>query len=223
MCYYSGSKESLCNRVKCNILFGYKLISEVFMDYKQEELLSKRRALELWDSDYINEIEVGTFEGLSNIHRYLFQDVYSFAGTLRTVNLAKGNFRFAPVLYLEASIKEIEKMPQSTFDECVEKYVEMNVAHPFREGNGRSGRIWLDLMLRAAIGKCVDWSKIEKEDYLSAMERSPVNSLEIKYLIKGALTDDTSNREIYMKGIDNSYRYEEANSVSIFDIDKSDI
>ena len=136
------------------------------------------------------------------------------------MNIAKGNFRFAPVLYLEASIKEIEKMPQNTFEECVDKYVEMNVAHPFREGNGRSGRIWLDKMLKAAVGKCIDWSQIDKESYLSAIERSPVNSLEIKHLLSSALITDISSREIYMKGIDNSYRYEEANTVNIFDVDK---
>lgn len=196
---------------------------EIIMDYKQEEFLSKQRALELWDSGDIDKIETGTFKGLAEIHRYIFQDVYSFAGEIRSVNIAKGNFRFTPVLYLEASIKEIEKMPQNTFEECVDKYVEMNVAHPFREGNGRSGRIWLDKMLKAAVGKCIDWSQIDKESYLSAMERSPVNSLEIKHLLSSSLTTDISSREIYMKGIDNSYRYEEANAVSIFDVDKSHI
>ena len=150
----------------------------------------------------------GTLEALLEIHRVLFEDVYGFAGKVRTVNIAKGNFRFAPVMYLEASLKSIEEIPQSTFEEIVEKYVEMNIAHPFREGNGRSMRIWLDVMLAAELGRVVDWSRVDKEDYLMAMERSPVKDVEIKFLLKAALTDKTNDREIYMKGIDNSYLYE---------------
>ncbi len=175
---------------------------------RAEEKMSKTKALELFEKGLLDSFEVGTFEGLAQIHRFLFGDIYDFAGKMRTVNLAKGNFRFAPVMYLEAALKNIEKMPQSTFDEIIEKYVEMNVAHPFREGNGRSTRIWLDMILKKELGKVVDWSKVDKEDYLLAMERSPIKDLEIKHLLKQALTDQVNDREVYMKGIDASYHYE---------------
>ena len=174
----------------------------------QEERLTKIRALELYDQKILDSFEVGTFAGLKDIHGYLFQDIYSFAGKLRTVNVAKGNFRFAPVLYLKEALLSIDKMPQDTFECIIEKYVEMNVAHPFREGNGRSTRIWLDTMLKKELGKVVDWSKIDKEDYLPAMERSPVRNKEIMMLLKEALTDHIDDRQVYMKGIDASYRYE---------------
>ena len=175
---------------------------------REEERLSKQKALWLFESGTLDKLEAGTFDTLKAIHRYLFEDIYDFAGKMRTVNLAKGNFRFAPLMYLDASLKNIDKMPQSTFDEIIEKYVEMNIAHPFREGNGRSTRIWLDLMLKNGIGKVVDWSKVDKEDYLLAMERSPIKDVEIKVLLKAALTDDINSREMYMKGIDHSYYYE---------------
>ena len=162
----------------------------------------------LFESGTLDKLPVGTFASLKAIHKYLFDDIYDFAGELRTVNLAKGNFRFAPLMYLEAALTNIEKMPQSTFDEIIEKYVEMNVAHPFREGNGRSMRIWLDLMLKNGIGQVVDWSKVDKEDYLLAMERSPIKDVEIKVLLKAALTDNVNSREVFMKGIDHSYYYE---------------
>ena len=168
-----------------------------------EEKISKKKAIELFESGKLDILQAGTFEALKEIHKYLFEDIYEFAGTLRTVNLAKGNFRFAPVMYLEASISNIDKMPQSTYDEIIEKYVEMNIAHPFREGNGRSTRIWLDCILKKELSKVVDWSKVDKEDYLLAMERSPIRDIEIK-----VLTDEINNREIYMKGIDHSYYYE---------------
>ncbi|MDO4664143.1 MAG: Fic/DOC family protein [Erysipelotrichaceae bacterium] len=173
-----------------------------------EEKISKRRAIELFESGYLNKLKPGTFESLSEIHKYLFDSIYDFAGQIRTVNIAKGNFRFAPVMYLEAALENIEKMPQSTYDEIIEKYVEMNVAHPFREGNGRSTRIWLDLILKKELGKVVDWSLVDKEDYLSAMERSPIKDIEIKYVLKQALTDKIDDREVYAKGIDHSYYYE---------------
>lgn len=173
-----------------------------------EERLTKKRALELYDKKILDQYEVGTFAGLQQIHGYLFQDVYEFAGKMRTVNIAKGNFRFAPVLYLDEALKSIDKMPQDTFKAIVEKYVEMNVAHPFREGNGRSMRIWLDNILRREIGRVIDWSMVDKEDYLLAMERSPVRDKEIKSLLKEALTDKIDDRQVYMKGIDASYRYE---------------
>lgn len=188
------------------------------MGTKKEEYLSKKIAVELWDKGIINEFEVGTFKGLQQIHKYIFQDVFSFAGKIRSVNLAKGNFRFAPLLFLEDNLKTIEKMPENEFDEIVEKYVEMNVAHPFRDGNGRVTRIWLDLILKKNLKKCVDWQKIDKMPYLQAMERSPVNSLELKRLIKNALTEDTENRDVYMKGIERSYEYEEQNDIDIYDI-----
>ncbi|WP_456061736.1 protein adenylyltransferase Fic [Anaerovibrio lipolyticus] len=173
-----------------------------------EERLTKKRALELYDNKLLDSFSVGTFEGLQAIHKYLFQDVYDFAGIMRTVNIAKGNFRFAPVLYLSEALSNIDKMPQDSFDHIIEKYVEMNVAHPFREGNGRSTRIWLDCILKKELGKVVDWSRVDKEDYLFAMERSPVRSKEIKSLLQEALTDKINDRQVYMKGIDASYGYE---------------
>lgn len=185
---------------------------------KNEELKSKQRALELWDKDIISTFEVGTFKGLSQIHAYLFQDVFEFAGELRNVNLAKGNFRFAPVLFLKSNLELIDGMPDTTFDEIVDKYVEMNVAHPFREGNGRATRIWLDALLKDRLAICIDWSKIDKYDYLSAMERSPVNSLEIKTLLKNAVTDDIHDRQVFMRGIQASYRYENMESYNIEDL-----
>ena len=175
---------------------------------RREEKLSKEKAKKLFDSGKINQIKVGTFAGLKQIHKYLFEDIYDFAGKMRTVNLSKGNFRFAPVMYLAQSLKAIDKMPQSTFDEIVEKYVEMNIAHPFREGNGRATRIWLDLIFKKELKMVVDWNKIDKTDYLSAMERSPIKDIEIKHLLKNALTDKINEREVYMKGIDVSYYYE---------------
>lgn len=175
---------------------------------REEERISKKKAVELFESGTLDKLEPGKFASLQAIHKALFEDIYDFAGQLRTVNLAKGNFRFAPLIYLEAALANIDKMPQSTYDEIIEKYVEMNVAHPFREGNGRSTRIWLDLMLKSGIGQVVDWSKVDKEDYLLAMERSPIKDVEIKVLLKDALTSDVNSREIFMKGIDHSYYYE---------------
>ena len=175
---------------------------------REEERLSKKKAVWLFESGRLNTLPVGTFAALREIHRYLFEDVYAFAGKLREVNLAKGNFRFASLIYLEAALDNIDKMLQSTYDEIIEKYVEMNIAHPFREGNGRSTRIWLDMMLKSGIGQVVDWSRVDKEDYLLAMERSPIKDLEIKMLLKAALTDDVNSREVFMKGIDHSYYYE---------------
>ena len=175
---------------------------------KAEERLSKLRAKQLFDTGDIEKVEVGTFAGLAFIHRYLFSDVYAFAGKIRDVNISKGNFRFAPLIYLEASLKHIDAMPQSTFDEIVEKYVEMNVAHPFREGNGRATRIWLDLILKQSIQLVVDWNQVDKEDYLSAMQRSPVKDIEIKALLKQSLADQIHDRALFMKGIDVSYYYE---------------
>ena len=174
----------------------------------EEERISKKKAVELFESGTLEKLEPGKFASLQAIHKALFEDIYDFAGQLRTVNLAKGNFRFAPLIYLEAALANIDKMPQSTYDEIIEKYVEMNVAHPFREGNGRSTRIWLDLMLKSGIGQVVDWSKVDKEDYLLAMERSPIKDVEIKVLLKDALTSDVNSREVFMKGIDHSYYYE---------------
>lgn len=173
-----------------------------------EEKISKLKAVELFETGLLDSFKSGTFETLCNIHQYLFEEIYDFAGKLRTVNIAKGNFRFAPVMYLKPALENIENMPQSNFDEIIEKYVEMNIAHPFREGNGRSTRIWLDLILKQEINKVIDWNKINKEDYLLAMERSPIKNIEIKYLLKQALTDKINDREIYMKGIDASYSYE---------------
>ena len=174
----------------------------------EEERITKKKALELFENGILNQMEAGTFSSLKAIHKHLFEDVYDFAGELRTVNISKGSFRFASVLYLENALAMIDKMPQNTFDEIIEKYIEMNIAHPFREGNGRSMRIWLDGMLRAELKKVVDWSMVDKEDYLAAMERSPVKDVEIKYLLQNALTDDIYSHEVYMKGIDHSYYYE---------------
>lgn len=175
---------------------------------REEEFVSKKRAVELFENSVLDSLPAGKFSTLQAIHKYLFENIYDFAGELRTVNIAKGNFRFAPLLYLQAALESIDKMPQASFDEIIEKYVEMNIAHPFREGNGRSTRIWLDHILKNEIGKVIDWSKVDKEDYLLAMERSPIKDVEIKVLLKCALTDETDSREIYMKGIDHSYYYE---------------
>lgn len=175
---------------------------------REEERISKKRAKEMFETGFLNTLEPGTFETLKEIHKYLFEDVYEFAGELRRVNIAKGNFRFIPLAYLEEAIKNIEKMPQSTYDEIIEKYVEMNIAHPFREGNGRSTRIWLDLILKKELNLVVDWSKIDKKEYLLAMERSPIKDVEIKELLKQGLTDKINDREVYIKGIDSSYLYE---------------
>ena len=175
---------------------------------REEERISKKKAVELFESGTLDKLEPGRFASLQEIHKALFEDIYGFARRLRTVNLAKGNFRFALLIYLEAALANIDKMPQSTYDEIIEKYVEMNVAHPFREGNGRSTRIWLDLMLKSGIGQVVDWSRVDKEDYLLAMERSPIKDVEIKVLLKDALTRDVNSREVFMKGIDHSYYYE---------------
>lgn len=175
---------------------------------KEEEKLSKKRAVELFENGLLSLADAGSFSSLQKIHEYLFQDIYDFAGEIRTVNIAKGSFRFAPVVYLQDALKHIENMPQSTFDEIIKKYVEMNVAHPFREGNGRSTRIWLDLILKKELNKVVDWRRVDKNDYLLAMERSPIKDLEIKVILKDALTDDINDREVFMKGIDASYSYE---------------
>ena len=175
---------------------------------REEERISKKKAVELFERGSLDKLAPGRFASLQAIHKALFEDIYDFAGELRTVNLAKGNFRFAPLMYLEAALANIDKMPQSTYDEIIEKYVEMNIAHPFREGNGRSTRLWLDQMLKAGIGQVVDWSRVDKEDYLLAMERSPIKDVEIKVLLKAALTDDVNSREVFMKGIDHSYYYE---------------
>ena len=175
---------------------------------REEERISKKKAAELFDKGILDSLPDGKFSTLQAILKYLFENIYDFVGELRTVNIAKGNFRFAPLMYLQAALDNIDKMPQSSFDEIVEKYVEMNIAHPFREGNGRSIRIWLDHILKNEIGKVVDWSKVDKDDYLLAMERSPIKDVEIKVLLKGALTDEINSREVYMKGIDHSYYYE---------------
>ncbi len=185
----------------------FNITSQIELN-KIEEKLSKGKAIKLYDSGKINQIKVGTFAGLKQIHKYLFEDIYDFAGKMRDVNISKGSFRFAPVMFLAQSLKHIDKMPQSTFDEIVEKYVEMNIAHPFREGNGRATRIWLDLIFKKELQRVVDWNKIDKDDYLSAMERSPVKDIEIKHLLKNALTDKIDEREVFMKGIDVSYYYE---------------
>ena len=185
-----------------------------------EELLSKRRAIELWDKGLINNFEVGTYKGLQEIHGFLFQDIFDFAGKTRDVNLSKGNFRFTNILYLESNLAIIEGMPEGSFDEIIEKYVEMNVAHPFREGNGRATRILLDLMLKKNLNKCIDWTMVDRADYLSAMERSPVNSLEIKHLLKNALTDKVDDRGVYLRGIQQSYVYEDLNRYDIEDIEE---
>ncbi len=185
---------------------------------RMEEKISKTKALELFETGLLDTFEVGTFKGLSEIHRYLFSEIYDFAGEMRDVNIAKGNFRFAPVMYLEAALSHIAAMPQSTFDQIIEKYVEMNIAHPFREGNGRSTRIWLDAILKKELRVVVDWSRIDKGDYLLAMERSPIKDIEIKVLLKSALTDKITDREVYMKGIDASYHYEGYNVYKTEDI-----
>ena len=175
---------------------------------REEERISKKKAAMLFENHILDNLESGKFSTLQTIHKYLFDEIYDFAGKLRTVNIAKGNFRFAPLMYIESALKNIDEMPQSNFDEIIEKYVEMNIAHPFREGNGRSARIWLDHMLKTEIGKVIDWSKVDKDDYLLAMERSPIKDIEIKHILKNALTDKINDREMYMKGIDNSYYYE---------------
>ena len=175
---------------------------------RMEEKISKQKALEMFQTGFLDNLDAGKFESLSKIHKYLFDEIYDFAGQIRDVNIAKGNFRFAPVMYLKAALEHIDNMPQATFEEIIKKYVEMNVAHPFREGNGRATRIWLDVIFKKELNMIVDWSKIDKEDYLLAMERSPIKDVEIRELIKNALTSDVNNREIYMKGIDASYNYE---------------
>ena len=175
---------------------------------REEERISKKKALELFENGMLDQLEAGTFAALKAIHKYLFDEIYDFAGGIRKVNISKGSFRFAPLMYLDAALENIEKMPQSTFDEIVEKYVEMNIAHPFREGNGRSTRIWLDCIFKKELGMVVDWSKVDKDDYLLAMERSPIKDIEIKHILKAALTDEINSREVYMKGIDHSYYYE---------------
>ena len=192
----------------CTVLENKLGITDSAELARLEERISKKKAMELFEEGHLERLEVETFQSLVRIHQFLFQDIYAFAGQIRDVNLAKGNFRFAPVMYLESALEHIEKMPQSSFDEIVEKYVEMNIAHPFREGNGRSTRIWLDLILKKELNRVVDWSKVDKEDYLLAMERSPIKDIEIKYILKQALTDKINDRELYMKGIDASYYYE---------------
>ena len=188
---------------------------------REEERISKKKAVMLFDKHILQNIKCGEFSTLQTNHKYLFEDIYDFAGKLRNVNIAKGNFRFAPITYIEETLKNIDKMPQSTFDEIIEKYVEMNVAHPFREGNGRSTRIWLDHILKNEIGKVIDWSKVDKEDYLLAMERSPVKDLEIRLLLQNALTDKINDRQVFMKGIDSSYEYEGYNAYPIFELDNN--
>ena len=187
---------------------------------KEEERITKLKALELFETGKLNSFEIGTFKGLSQIHKYLFEDIYNFAGKIRTENISKSNFRFASAMYLEEALRKIDQMPQSNFDEIIEKYIEMNIAHPFREGNGRSTRIWLDMILKKEINKVIDWSKVNKEDYLLAMERSPIKNTEIKLLLKNALTDKIDDREVYMKGIDASYNYEGYNLYKTEDLDK---
>ena len=190
------------------VLINKLAISDQVELNRAEEKISKQKAKLFFDSGEINRVETGSFAGLRRIHEFLFEDIYDFAGKLRDLNISKGNFRFVPLMYLEQSLKHIDAMPQKTFDEIIEKYVEMNIAHPFREGNGRSMRIWLDLILKNELKKLVDWNNVDKADYISAMERSPIKDIEIKYLLKGALTDKTNERELFMKGIDVSYFYE---------------
>jgi len=187
---------------------------------KTEERITKVKAIKLFETGKLNSFEVGTFKGLAQIHEYLFEDIYDFAGKIRTENISKSNFRFASAMYLEEALKQIDKMPQSNFDEIIEKYIEMNIAHPFREGNGRSTRIWLDMILKKELNKVIDWSKVNKEDYLLAMERSPIKNIEIKFLLKNALTDKIDDREVYMKGIDASYNYEGYSLFSIEDLNE---
>lgn len=194
------------------------IINEVELS-KEEERLSKIKALKLFDID-LNNLKIGTFECLSSIHEYLFNEIYSFAGKIRKENIAKGNFRFASSLYLEDILKKIDKMPENNYDEIIKKYVKMNVAHPFREGNGRSTRIWLDMILKSRLNKVIDWSKVEKEDYLLAMERSPIKDTEINLLLKSALTDKVNDRTVYMKGLDASYKYEGYNTYKMEELDK---
>ena len=186
---------------------------------KEEERITKLKALDLFDTGKINDFEIGTTKGLSDIHKYLFSDVYEFAGKIRDVNLAKGNFRFAPAMYLEDALNKIDNMPENNFDNIIKKYIEMNVAHPFREGNGRSTRIWLDMILKKEIGKVVDWNIVDKEEYLLAMERSPIKDTEINLLLKNALTDKVNDREVYMKGIDTSNKYEGYNTYTMDELD----
>ncbi len=193
------------------------IINEI--EPSKEEYITKLKALELFDE--INDFEVGTFKGLSKIHKFLFEDIYDFAGTIRKDNIAKGNFRFASALYLEDILNKIDEMPQDTYDDIIKKYVEMNIAHPFREGNGRSTRIWLDMILKKELNKVVDWSKVNKEDYLLAMERSPIKDTELKLLLESALTDNTNDRIVYMKGIDTSYQYEGYNTYTLEELDKN--
>lgn len=213
----------------CGTILGYKddfmedYIEFEFSEYytfekDDEEYFSKKRAKEIWDKDILNDFEVGTFKGLQEIHGYIFQDVFSFAGEIRDINLAKSNFRFTPLLFLKTNLKTIEKMPENTFDEIIEKYVEMNIAHPFKDGNGRATRIWLNLMLKKNLKMCIDWQKINKIGYLQAMERSPVNPLELKYLLKNALTENVNDRDIYMKGIQKSFEYEGQDFYDIYNI-----
>ena len=190
------------------------------VELAKEERITKLKALELFDTNKINEFEVGTTKGLCDIHKFLFNEIYSFAGEIREVNLAKGNFRFAASMYLKDVLFKIDSMPEDTFENIIKKYIEMNIAHPFREGNGRSTRIWLDMILKNRIGKVIDWSKIDKEEYLLAIERSPIKDTEITILLKDALTDKISDREIYMKGIDTSYKYEGYNTYSMDELDK---
>ena len=187
---------------------------------KEEERITKLKALELFDTNKINEFKVGTTKGLCDIHKYLFSDIYEFAGKIRDVNLAKGSFRFTPAMYLEEALKKIDDMPEDNFDDIIKKYIEMNVAHPFREGNGRSTRIWLDMILKKELSKVVDWSKVNKEEYLLAMERSPIKDTEINILLKNALTNKINDREVYMNGIDTSYRYEGYNTYTMEELDK---
>ena len=197
-----------------------KITNEIELS-KEEERITKLKALELFDSNKINDFEVGTFNGLSKIHKFLFEDIYDFAGTIRKDNIAKGNFRFASALYLEDILNKIDEMPQNTYDDIIKKYVEMNIAHPFREGNGRSTRIWLDMILKKELNKVVDWSKVNKEDYLLAMERSPIKDTELKLLLESALTDNTNDRIVYMKGIDTSYQYEGYDTYTLEELDKN--
>ena len=190
-------------------------------DFAKEEKVSKLKALKLFDTNEMENIEVGTYKGLSKIHKFLFEDIYSFAGKIRKENIAKGNFRFASCMYLEDVLKKIDDMPQTNFDDIVKKYVEMNIAHPFREGNGRSTRIWLDMILKKELNKVIDWSKVDKEDYLLAMERSPVKDTEIKLLLQNALTDKVNDRLVFMKGIDTSYQYEGYYTYKLEDLDQN--
>ena len=175
---------------------------------REEERISKKKAVELYDKGLLDVLEAGKFSSLAFIHKDLFEEIYDFAGVVRDVNIAKSGFRFAPIMYLDSALEHVSNMPQTTFDEIIEKYVEMNICHPFREGNGRATRIWLDLILKKELGMVIDWSKVDKEDYLMAMERSPIKDIEIKHILKNALTDQINNRDVYMKGIDNSYHYE---------------